>query len=208
MAIVRIQLPTVNLDPMSCGRPSKCPRCENEILQRWGIVSKPLRDTEWEEVQVYRYRCTNPQCKHIFRWYTEGVDRADMSQRLRCLAGLAWSMGLSLRGVGIIFSAFGEGLRIGRMSVWRAVQEKAKELDHQAKSAQRKHKVRVLGVDGAWIRLKGETTGVMVAVDMGNGQMVSMEVVDEHDPQAGTLWVVPVAQTSGTGVGSRGDSHR
>jgi hypothetical protein len=30
-----------------------------------------------------------------------------------------------------------------------------------------KHKVRVLGVDGAWIRLKGQTTGVMVAVDNG-----------------------------------------
>lgn len=150
MAIVRIQLPTVNLDPHSSGRPGKCPKCECEILQRWGIVSKPLRDTEWEEVQVYRYRCTNPQCKHTFRWYPQGVDQKDMSQRLRCLAAIAWSMGLSLRGVGVIFSAFGEGLRIGRMSVWRAVQEQAKDLRQQAKSAQQKHKVRVLGAWGRW----------------------------------------------------------
>ncbi len=54
MAIVRIQLPCVNLNPASCGRPRQCPKCSCEILQKWGIASKPLRDTEWEELQVYR----------------------------------------------------------------------------------------------------------------------------------------------------------
>ena len=184
MAIVRIQLPTVNLDPVSCGRPGKCPKCECEIVHRWGIVSKPLRDTEWEEVQVYRYRCTNAECKHTFRWYPQGVDKADMSRRLRCLAALAWSMGLSLRGVGTIFSAFGKGLGVSKSSVWRAVQEQAGELRRTAKAHQRKHKVRVLGVDGAWIRLEGKTAGVMVAVDMGEGPMVGREVMDEDDALA------------------------
>lgn len=200
MAIVRIQLPSVNLDPTVLSRPQQCPKCACEILQRWGIVSKPLRDTEWEEVQVYRYHCTNVQCGHTFRWYPDGVDRADQSKRLRCLAALAWSMGLSLRGVGTIFSAFGEGLKVSRMSVWRAVQEQGKELRRTAKAQQQKHQVRVLGVDGAWIRLNGETTGVMVAVDMGNGQMVSMEVVDEHDPQAVCQWLKPVVSEFGVEV--------
>lgn len=200
MAIVRIQLPTVNLDPMSSGRPQRCPKCECQILQRWGIVSKPLRDTEWEEVQVYRYRCTNTKCKHTFRWYPQGVDKADMSQRLRCLAALAWSMGLSLRGVGTIFSAFGEGLRVSRMSVWRAVQTQANQLRQTAKATQQKHRVKVLGVDGAWIRLNGETTGVMVCVDMGNGEMVSMQVIDEHDPEAVCQWLKPLVQEFGVEV--------
>ena len=59
MAIALIQMPSVNPDPSLLPRPQKCPNpeCECQILQRWGIVSKPLRDTEWEEVQVYRYRC-------------------------------------------------------------------------------------------------------------------------------------------------------
>jgi transposase-like protein len=109
-------------------------------------------------------------------------------------------MGLSLRGVGIIFSAFGEGLRVGKSSVWRAVQEKGEELRRRAKAQQSKHKVRVLGVDGAWIRLNGETTGVMVAVDMGNGQMVSMEVIDEHDPQAVCRWLKPLVEEFGVEV--------
>jgi transposase-like protein len=113
---------------------------------------------------------------------------------------MAWAMGLSLRGVGIIFCAFGEGLRVGKSSVWRAVQEQGEELRRRAQSQQHKHKVRVLGVDGAWIRLNGETTGVMVAVDMGNGQMVSMEVLDEHDPQAVCRWLGPLVGELGVEV--------
>lgn len=200
MAIVLIQMPSVNPDPSSLARPQECPRCECQILQRWGIVSKPLRDTEWEEVQVYRYRCTNTQCKHTFRHYPEGVDTADQSKRLRCLAAMAWSMGLSLRGVGTIFSAFGQGLGISRSSVWRAVQELGAQLHSKARSTQREHKVRVLGVDGAWIRLNGETTGVMVAVDMGDGQLVSMQVLDEHDPQAVSEWLRPMVEEFGVEV--------
>src|SRR5438105_1289948 len=202
MAIVLIQMPSVNPDPSSLPRLQKCPnpQCNSEILQRWGIVSKPLRDTEWEEIQVYRYRCI--QCKHTFRHYPEGVDKADQSKRLRCLAAMAWSMGLSLRGVGTIFSAFGQGLGIGRSSVWRAraVQEMAAQLRSKAHSTQHKHKVRVLGVDGAWIRLNGESTGVMVAVDMGDGQLVSMEVLDEHDPQAVSEWLRPMVAEFGVEV--------
>ncbi len=196
MAIVRIQLPTVNPSPVV--RPKECPHCGSEWLQRWGGVHKPLRDTDFEGVQAYRYRCT--ECRRTFRHYPDGVDRADMSQRLRCLAALAWAMGLSLRGVGLIFSAFGSGMRVSRMSVWRAVQEKGEELRHRAHSQQRKHKVRVLGVDGAWIRLNGETTGVMVCVDMGDGQMVQMEVVNERDPHAVCRWLRPIVEEFGVEV--------
>ena len=196
MAIVLIQLPTVN--PTAVVRPRECPYCGCELLQRWGAVRKPLRDTDFEAVQAYRFRCS--ECARTFRHYPQGVDRADLSQRLRCLAALAWSMGLSLRGVGIIFSAFGEGLRVSRMSVWRAVQEKGEELHRQAKAHQHKHNVRVLGVDGAWVRLNGQTTGVMVAVDMGDGRIVSMEVVDEHDPAAVCRWLKPLVEEFGVEV--------
>jgi transposase-like protein len=119
-------------------------------------------------------------------------------------------MGLSLRGVGVIFSAFGEGLGVSKSSVWRATQEMGEQLRRRANATQSKHKVKVLGVDGAWIRLNGETTGVMVAVDMGDGQMVavdmgdgqmvSMEVVDEHDPQAVCRWLKPLVEEYGVEV--------
>lgn len=198
MAIVRIQLPPVNLT--TAARPKQCPRCGCEILQRWGRVDKPLRDIEVEQVQVYRFRCTNAGCKATFRHYPDGVDAADMSLRLRLLAALAWSMGLSLRGVGTIFSAFGAELGVSRMSVWRAVQSLAEKMRRHLGTSQTKHKVRVLGVDGAWVRLRGKTTGVMVAVDMGNGQMVQMEVLNERDPEAVCQWLRPLVEELGVEV--------
>jgi transposase-like protein len=155
---------------------------------------------DFDQVQAYRFRCANAVCRRTFRHYPDGVDKADLSQRLRCLAAMAWGMGLSLGGVGIIFCAFGDGLRVSRSSVWRAVQETGQQLRCRANATQHKHKVRVLGVDGAWIRLNGATTGVVVAVDMGNGQMVSMEVVDEHDPQAVRKWLKPIVEQFGVEV--------
>jgi len=109
-------------------------------------------------------------------------------------------MGLSLRGVGTIFSAFGEGLGVSKSSVWRAVQAQGEQLRQKANATQGKHRVKVLGVDGAWIKLNGETTGVMVAVDMGDGQMVSMQVLDEHDPQAVSEWLGPLVEQYGVEV--------
>jgi len=38
-------------------RPSKCPSCGGEILQRWGRNMRQVRDTQVGEVEVYRYRC-------------------------------------------------------------------------------------------------------------------------------------------------------
>ncbi len=127
MSIVRIQLLTVNLTPTV--RPKECSHCGSEILQRWGVVHKPLRDTDVEGVLAYRYRCT--QCLRTFRWYPEGVDGADLSQRLRCLAALAWSMGeygVEHGGVGVIPQVRGlveelppEGDR-RLMELWQMVQ--------------------------------------------------------------------------------------
>jgi len=202
MAIVLIQMPTVKSAPAV--RPKQCPYCGSELLQRWGTVCKPLRDTDLEvaQVQAYRFRCT--ECGRTFRWYPEGVDKADMSQRLRGLAAMAWRMGLSLRGVGTIFSVF--GAPVSRMSVWRVVQEGAKQrkaqiqTQIQAQHSRPEHKVRVLGVDGAWVRLNGKTVGVMVAVDTGDGHLLKMEVVDEHDPRAVKRWLQPLVQELGVQV--------
>jgi transposase-like protein len=201
MAIVRIALPSVNLSSASpFVRAERCPYCHSQILQRWGAVQKPLRDTEYQTLPVYRFRCTEPECGRTFRHYPQGVESADMSVRLRTLAALAWAMGLSLRGVGTIFSAFGAQLGLSRMSVWRCVQRVGGQLRARLRTEQSRHKVRVLGVDGAWVRLGGERVGVMVAVDMGTGHLVHIEVLDEHDPQEVCRWLRPLVEELGVEV--------
>jgi len=53
MAIVLLQLPVVKRK--SEIRPQKCPHYRGEPFQRWGKVRKPVRDSRYRSVQVYRY---------------------------------------------------------------------------------------------------------------------------------------------------------
>jgi transposase-like protein len=190
MSIVVLQLPEVKSEKEE--RPRKCPYCAGEIFQRWGQVKKPIRDQAYHEVQVYRYRCC--RCRRTFRDYPSGVDAADQSQRLRKLTAMCWLLGLSYRGLVAVFAAF--QVRTSRMSAWRDVQE-------QAQSQQKRQEwrpVRVLGVDGAYVRGMGETQAVLVAIDMGNGQPVAIGKVEEKDPKAVKAFLEPLVRRLGVSV--------
>lgn len=82
------------------------------------------------------------------------------------------------------------------MSAWRDVQERAEQLRKQGKWKP----VRVLGVDGAYVRGWGEQQKVLIAVDLGAGQPVSIGYVDEHDPQAVKRWLGPLVKQLGVSV--------
>jgi hypothetical protein len=82
------------------------------------------------------------------------------------------------------------------MSIWRDVQQRAKELERERLWKP----VRVLGVDGAYVRGWGETQPVLVAVDMGTGQPVTVGYVDEKDPQAVKKFLEPLVQRLGISV--------
>jgi transposase-like protein len=190
MSIVVLQLPDVKRGREV--RPQKCPYCEGETFQRWGQVRKPVRDLHCRGVRVYRYRCC--RCRRTFRHYPEGTSRADQSERLKQFAVVCWRLGLSHRGVSLILS--GLKLSLSHMSVWRDVQavgEGRQGQDHWKK-------VRVLGVDGAYVLGWGQKRPVLVAVDMGDGQVVALGHVDEHDPQAVRRWLEPVVQQHGVSV--------
>jgi transposase-like protein len=143
-------------------------------------------------VWVYRYRCC--QCHKTFRHYPEGVDPADQTQRLRVLVTLLWVLGVSCRGVVRVLSALGVGLE--RMSAWRDVQAAAEAL------ARFRHwgRMRVLGLDGAYVRGWGHTQGVLVAVDLGTGEPVAVGYVNEHDPRAVRRFLEPLVQRLGVSV--------
>jgi hypothetical protein len=85
---------------------------------------------------------------------------------------------------------------ISRMSAWRDTQERAEQLRQKRKWKP----VRVLGVDGAWVRGWGEQRGVLVAVDLGNNQPVAVGYVDEYDPQAVRRFLEPLVKQLGVSV--------
>jgi len=189
MSIIVLKLPEVKTQ---AERPSRCPACKGEILQRWGGQIKRVRDPYVSEVLVYRYRCC--RCRHTFRHYPAGVDQAQQTQRLRQLAGLCWVLGLSYRGIAALLAVF--RISISRMSAWRDAQERARQLVRRRMWKP----VRVLGLDGAYVLGWGEKRPVLVAVDLGEGQPVNVGYVDEADPQAVKRWLEPLVKRLGVSV--------
>jgi len=190
MAIVLLQLPVVKRK--SEIRPQKCPHYRGEPFQRWGKVRKPVRDSRYRSVQVYRYLCCH--CRQTFSHYPQGVDRADQTQRLRKLEAIFWVLGMSLRGVVTALSAF--GVQLSHMTVWRDLQEQADLLE------KRRHwkPVGVLGLDGAYVRAWGNVRSVLVAVDLGEGKPVAIGYVDEYNSQAVRRWLEPLVKRLGVSV--------
>ena len=190
MSIVTLKLPEVKRKTKK--RPKICPNCQGQTFQGWGETIKPVRDSCYRTVKVKRYRCCH--CHKTFRHYPAGVDRADQTQRLRKLAALCWVLGLSLRGVCSVFEAF--GISLSHMSVWRDIQEQA-ELRAKRRQWQ---ETRVLGIDGAYPLGWGEKQPVLIAVDLGDGQLVEIGYVDEKDPRAVKRFLQPLVQRLGVSV--------
>lgn len=190
MTIVVLKLPDVKRRRED--RPRKCPYCEGETFQRWGKVSKRVRDVHVRKVKVYRYRCC--RCKRTFRHYPEGTTRADQTERLKLLAVLLWKLGLSHRAGSLILS----GLRVlvSHMTIWRDVQAAA----HQIRRTNHWKPVRVVGLDGANVLGWGGKQPVLVAVDLGSGEPLALGYINEQDPQAVRRWLAPLVQQHGITV--------
>lgn len=190
MSIVVLKLPDVKRQSKT--RPHECPYCQGVTLQRWGGKRKPVKDPRLRSVKVYRYRCCH--CRRTFRHYPQGVSRADQTERIRKLAALCWTLGFSYRSIAAVFAAF--GVQLSRMTAWRDVQVLADTL----RETRKWQPVRVLGLDGAYVRGWGETRPVLVAVDLGTGQPVALGQVDEWDPQAVRRWLAPLVKRLGISV--------
>jgi transposase-like protein len=60
--------------------------------------------------------------------------------------------------------------------------------------------VRVLGLDGAYVKGWGKTQPVIIAVDLGSGEPVAVGYVDEYNPQAVRRWLAPLVKQLGVSV--------
>ena len=190
MSIVVLKLSNVKRETET--RPRKCRYCEGNTFQRWGQVNKPVKDVRVRNVKVYRYRCCH--CKRTFRHYPEGNTSADQTERLRLFAVLLWTLGLSYRAGSLILSGLKVMVRF--MTIWRDVQAEAQKI----KRHNHWKRVRVLGLDGAYVQGWGEKQPVLVAVDLGTGEPITVGYVNEYDPQAVRRWLAPLVQRHGISV--------
>jgi transposase-like protein len=82
------------------------------------------------------------------------------------------------------------------MTIWRDVQAEAQK----GKRRNQWKRVRVLGLDGAYVLGWGEKQPVLVAVDLGTGEPITVGYVDEANPQAVVRWLKPLVQQHGVSV--------
>src|SRR5512135_1592756 len=164
MSIVVLKLPEVKRKREE--RPKRCPYCEGETFQRWGQVNKPVKDMRVRNVKVYRYRCC--ACKRTFRHYPAGNTCADQTARLRLFAIVLWKLGLSYRASSLVLS--GLNVLVSFMTIWRDVQAEVEQL----KKRQQWKPVRILGLDGAYVLGWGGKQPVLVAVDLGTGEPLTV----------------------------------
>jgi hypothetical protein len=88
------------------------------------------------------------------------------------------------------------GIQLCHMTVWRDVQALASAWSLPAPP----QGIRVMGIDGFYASIKGQGTGMMVAVDMGTGQPVALARVDEKDRPALFAWLEALKEHFGVEV--------
>lgn len=167
-------------------RPSKCPYCGSSLFQRWGEVTKPIRDKEGFDVTIYRYRCE--VCKRTFRDYPVGIDRSNYSLGTKQLAALIWAFGYSYRDIVDLFQKY--EVTLSRSTVWREGQTLATKL--QGKKLQNYRNV--FTIDQNYIHRVSAKFGVVVAVDVGGGQYAILGTLDEDNAHTVQSWLRPLVQ--------------
>ena len=168
------------------GRPNQCPYCGSDLFQRWGEVTKAIKDKNSLTVSLYRYRCE--MCHRTFRDYPGGVDRSRYSLGTRQLAALIWALGYSFRDIVTLFQKY--EITLSRSTVWREGRALAAKLQGKKLENYRK----MYTIDQNYIHKISAKCGVVVAVDVGEGQYAILGTLNETDPVSVRSWLRPLVK--------------
>jgi len=182
--------PDVYDEPTAC--PYKgCKGTHFHLRQEW---QKPVRDTLLTQVVAHRHECL--RCRRTFRVYPTGVSKVPTSARLRGLSVLLYVLGLSYGGVSLALEALGHPL--SKTAVYNAVQaagEKVPGLRREAVCLPTgKAKVAAMGADLTSVLCKGKWLSVGVTVDVQEGIVLTVDIVDNAEAQTLKEWVQQVAE--------------
>ncbi len=186
MPVLLLRLPKIDDD--TSDRPRQCPYCSSQILQRWGRVTKPVIDKQELTAGIHRYRCW--ECKRTFRDYPQGIDRSAHTLGIRRLAALIWALGLSFRDIVEVFEKL--GVTLSHSMIWREKQELASQVNgHRFDSTQR------YTIDQQYIHQVSSKFGVVVALDLGDGNYTILGTLNEHNPISVKSWLQPLVRQTG-----------
>jgi transposase-like protein len=167
-------------------RPTQCPYCGNGVFQRWGQVTKPVKDMAGPDLDLYRYRCDD--CQRTFRYYPKGIERSDYSKGTRQLAALVWAFGYSYRDISALFMDY--EITLSRSMIGREGKALADRLHGLTLNQYRK----VYSIDKVYIHRVSSKLGVVVAVELKSGRFAILGTLNEHDPRKVRSWLSPLVK--------------
>lgn len=155
-----------------------CKLCQSDRVVINQTFKRRVKDSVILEVKVLRLKCK--ECKYSFRVYPEGIkDYSSRSRRLIYLGVLMYSAGLSYQKcAGLMECILGRNLE-SFITIWRDVQTIGERLRRATLPIIRAGKV-VVGLDGAYVKVKGKKQPVIIATNTSDGNTtITVDLGDE-----------------------------
>jgi transposase-like protein len=193
---MRLNLILPVVDPEKINEPQHCAdrKCRGQYFRIHQEVKKAVRDSQYSEVQALRYTCL--KCRQTFRVYPQGVQAAQVSQRVKGMAVMLYLLGLSYGAVELMLAAL--GVCLSKTSVYRAVQAAGEAIPGMKRTEMVSgYRTRAIGADLTYVKCKGKWLPVGVIVDPINGMVLSIDHLSGEDAQALQAWIEPIADAVG-----------
>jgi transposase-like protein len=193
---MRLKLILPVVDPEQFREPTHCidPKCKGDHFVPWQEVRKNVRDSEYEAVTARRYKCV--RCGRTFRVYPQGVQKGQVSQRVKGMGVMLYLLGLSYGAVELMLAAL--GIYLSKSSVYRAVQATAEALPGMKRTELLKgYRTKALGADITSVKCKGKWLPLGVMVDPLCGWVLSIDQLEGEDAETLKNWVEPIADQVG-----------
>lgn len=171
MIILRLAQQRFNPSPQS---PAPCPDCHSAAHIRWGQRLRPIRDRHYSQAPVQRHRCKS--CRRTFSAYPQGLGRSPQTQPYQATLLALYLLGLSLRHVSAVLTLV-ELPQVSFVTVWRNLQRWGQGL------RTRRLQARIVGVDTTFVRVRGISQGILVAVALGGKTILVQAVGTPKDYQ-------------------------
>ncbi len=193
---MRLKLILPIIDPEQFEEPNPCvdPKCSGQRFVPWQEGEKNVRDREYEEVIARRYKCL--RCGCTFRVYPQGVQKGQISQRLKGMGVLLYVLGLSYGAASLMLEAL--GVYLSKSSVYRTVQATAEAVPGMKRTELLQgYRTKAIGADLTSVKCKGKWLSIGAVVDPINGLVLCVDHLDGEDAQTLKDWVEPIADQVG-----------
>jgi transposase-like protein len=171
---MRFHLLLPKVDPKAIPVPSKCayPECTSKQVRLYQPVTKALRDTVHQQVEVHRYRCL--KCGRTFRVYPPDVSQAQSSDRVKGLAVMLYLLGLSYGAVSLALDSL--GVAFSKTEIYETLQAVAARVPGlKREQVFQGVKTKALGGDLTSVNCAGQWLHLGLTVDSLSGLALTID---------------------------------